>query len=77
MMPKTITFEYLNHRGKQMARTVDVEAVEFIREPGFGYQSGWFISGFDHDKQSRRSFALDRIILDHDAPPKFFTLIKL
>lgn len=76
-MPKTITFNYLNHRGARSERTVDVETVEFIRAPGYGYQSGWFVSGFDHDKMARRSFALSHILMPDDTPPPFFTLLQL
>lgn len=74
----TITFKYLNHRGEHADRTIDVEAVEFIREPGFGYQSGWFVSGRCHDKDARRSFALNRILFnDQEQVPKIFTLLNL
>lgn len=62
-MSSTITFNYLNHRGETEERTIDVAAVEFQRNPGYGYQPGWFISGFCHDRKARRSFALNRIIL--------------
>lgn len=58
----TIKFTYRNHRGKESQRTVDVDAVEFVHKPGFGYQPGWVISGFDHDKQARRSFKLSHIV---------------
>lgn len=59
---QTITFEYLNHNGKQSTRTVTVDAVEFFNKITLGYQPGWYISGFCHDKQARRSFALSRIL---------------
>lgn len=76
-MPYTVQFRYLNHHGKMALRTVDVDSVDFQLHPGLGYQSGWFISGFDHDKQAHRSFALSRIILDADSPPKRFVLLSL
>ena len=76
-MPIQSTFTYLNHAGKKSVRTIDVECVEFIRSPGFGYQSGWFLSGFDSEKQARRSFALDRIIFDDEGVPPFFKLFTL
>lgn len=57
-------FQYLNHNGKLAERNVDIDSLEFHRNPGYGYQPGWFISGFDHDKAARRSFALSRIVLD-------------
>lgn len=59
----TIRFKYLNHRGEIAQRTIDVDAVEFFRDPAFGYQPGWFISGHCHDRNARRSFALNRIII--------------
>jgi hypothetical protein len=73
----TITFIYQNHRGETGPRTIDVDRVEFIREPGFGYHAGWFISGICHDRQARRSFALDRIVMDPENIPKFYTLLDL
>lgn len=72
---KTISFKYLNHRGKTDERTIDFEALEFIREPGFGYQSGWFISGRCHTKNARRSFSLNRIIMDTETVPRFYVLL--
>lgn len=60
-------FTYINHRGQQSERNVDIDSLEFHYNPGFGYQPGWFISGFDHDKADRRSFALSRIVLE--GPP--------
>jgi len=30
--------------------------------PGFDYEPGWFLSGFDTHKQARRSFALTNIM---------------
>lgn len=62
----TITFKYLNHRGVTTERTVDVDSVEFLHNPGFNYQPGWFISGRCHTKNARRSFALNRIELPDD-----------
>ena len=76
-MTTTISFKYLNHRGKLAERIVDVDSLEFIREPGFGYQSGWFISGQDHEKDARRSFSLDRIIMDEENVPRIFKLLNL
>ena len=64
MTEAIISFDYLNHNGKTAKRTVTVDAVEFFSKVHFGYQPGWYISGFCHDKQARRSFALSRIIFD-------------
>jgi predicted DNA-binding transcriptional regulator YafY len=74
----TIQFLYLNHAGKLSGRTVTVDSVEFHRNPGFGYQPGWFISGFDHDKAARRSFALSRIQLpEEEGSNKTFRLMNV
>ncbi|RUX60136.1 hypothetical protein [Mesorhizobium sp. M7A.F.Ca.CA.002.12.1.1] len=59
-------FTYLNHRGETSKRTVDIDSIEFHRNPGYGYQPGWFISGFDHHRVARRSFALSRIAIPED-----------
>lgn len=56
-----ITFHYKNHRGEVAERHVEVDSLEFVTNPGFGYQPGWFLSGHDLDKGARRSFALSHI----------------
>lgn len=56
-----ITFYYKNHRGEVAERRVEVDSLEFVTNPGFGYQPGWFLSGHDLDKDARRSFALSHI----------------
>lgn len=73
-MPQTIKFTYKNHRDVVAERTVDVEHLHFIKEPGFGYEPGWFISGFCHDKQARRSFSLANI---ERGEARFFMLLDL
>ena len=60
-MPKQITFTYLNHRGETSERTVEAHSVEYLVDPGYGYQPGWFISG-EVEGKGRRSFSLSRII---------------
>lgn len=72
---KTISFTYRNHKGVTEERMVTLDAVEFVREPGFGYQSGWFVSGFCHKKKERRSFAFSHIVMDSTDVPPFFKLI--
>ena len=57
-----VLFKYKNHRGELGIRSLDIECVEFLPDPGYGYQPGWFISGLDTDKNARRSFALSHII---------------
>lgn len=73
----TVHFKYKNHNGKIAERTVIVESLEYIIDPGFGYPPGWFLSGYCYDKKARRSFALGNIILPEDEARKFFTLLKL
>ena len=63
-MPRPLEFQYINHRGEMSLRTLDVDALEFHFNPGYGYQPGWFISGFDMERQARRSFALSRIMFE-------------
>lgn len=61
-----ISFYYKNHRGEIALRKVDIDSFEFLVDPGFGYQPGWFISGVDRDKDVRRSFAIVNIQLTDD-----------
>lgn len=70
-----IKFEYKNHRGEVTQREIIPDALEWINAPGFYYQPGWFLSGFDCDKQARRSFALCNIILPKDEERRFYKLI--
>lgn len=61
-----ITFTYKNHRGEISVRLVTPDSIEYVAEPNldYGYQPGWFLSGYDHHKKARRSFALTHIQLD-------------
>lgn len=59
-----VQFKYRNYRGEVSLRTVTADAIEFLRNPGFDYQPGWFLSGWDEDKNARRSFSLSHIICD-------------
>lgn len=61
-----IQFTYKNHRGEVSVRHVIPDALEFIYQPdpAFHYSPGWFLSGFDMDKGSRRSFALSNIVFN-------------
>lgn len=58
-----VKFNYKNHRGVVAERHVRNPRLQFEYKPGFGYQPGWFLHGFDLDKQAPRSFALSHIIL--------------
>ena len=64
----TIEFEYINYKGVRSKRRVTVDSIEFIRTPGYDYQPGWFISGYDHDKKARRSFAMTHIVIPAETP---------
>lgn len=68
-------FTYRNHRGEVEEREVDVDSVEFIRDPGFNYQPGWFISGIDQSRMQRRSFALVNVVLPEKE--KYFAVLKI
>jgi predicted DNA-binding transcriptional regulator YafY len=71
-----VKFTYLNHHGKKEVRTIDPESLEFIKNPGFGYQPGWFLSGRCHEKNARRSFSLNRIIMNTQNIPNVFLLMR-
>lgn len=75
----TIKFKYLNHKGATSMRTVNVIGVDYISSPGFGYQAGWFLTGWCHDKQATRSFALSHINVSPNGihPAKHFRLLEL
>lgn len=60
----TVTFRYKNHNGKESVRTVDVKSIDFMFTVNFGYQPGWFLHGFCHDKKAPRSFRLSNIVFD-------------
>jgi hypothetical protein len=64
-MSKAI-FLYKNHRGETELRKVSQVRLELIKNPGFGYQPGWFLSGWDIARQAKRSFALSNIVIDDD-----------
>jgi predicted DNA-binding transcriptional regulator YafY len=67
MAGRIVYFDYRNHRGEIRNRKVCVDSIEFLPNPGYGYQPGWFLSGYDYDKQARRSFALSGIKLNDKA----------
>lgn len=75
-MSHTVKFKYLNHRGEVAERHVEIASIDFVNNPGYNYQPGWFISGHDLDKNAYRSFALSRIVIsdDENPPPKLFHL---
>lgn len=54
-----ITFNYVSRKGEISERTVDVQHLEFLGKVG---EPGWYISG--QTEKGRRSFALDRVVLD-------------
>lgn len=56
-------FRYKNYRGEISNRRVAFTDLVFMTEPGFDYQPGWFVGGYDLDRKERRTFALTSIIL--------------
>lgn len=78
MAAKKVSFVYRNHRGAQSWRTIEFDSLEFHFNPGFEYQPGWFISGFDLERNARRSFALSHIVLsEHERDNKPNYVAKL
>lgn len=65
-----MVFEYRNHRGEVKERRVVPVALDYLLEPGYGYDSGWFLTAYDHtgdrNGEALRSFALERIVRDTD-----------
>lgn len=68
-------FKYKNHRGEIADRVVKVESLDYLIEPGYGYEAGWFLSGTCQDKGERRSFALVNIVPDNPHQPNAFNHI--
>ena len=60
---KPVVFTYRNYKGEHEVRTVIPTSVDFLSDPGFGYQPGWFLTGIDVDRKEKRSFFLANIIL--------------
>jgi hypothetical protein len=60
-------FVYKNHKGIVETRRVSQVRLELISNPGYGYQPGWFLSGYDEARKAHRSFALANIVLDDDS----------
>lgn len=75
-MELRVKFFYKNHRGEVSEREIDIDSLEWISNPNYGYQPGWFLSGFDLVKNARRSFALCNMVLKPDAKG-FFKLFKM
>lgn len=54
-------FEYTNYKGETEERDVDVTSIDYISNPGFGYEPGWFLTGRDRERNGAvRSFRLDQ-----------------
>lgn len=68
MKPLRIKFQYRNHRQEINERDVTLDSIEFLEKPGYGYEPGWFIQGYDHDRSARRSFKFENIIPDPASP---------
>lgn len=57
-----IKFKYRNHRGDINERDVTLWNIAYHPKPGWGYEPGWFLNGYDHDRSARRSFKFENII---------------
>lgn len=57
-MAQTAVFEYTNHRGDVGNRTVMVDRIVWMDDPGYGYEPGWFVIGVDLDRKEQRQFRL-------------------
>lgn len=71
-----ITFKYKNHLGEIEDRQVAPRSIRFLLHPGYGYQPGWFLIGYDQSKHpgALRSFTLSHIVLPSNI--QSFTLVK-
>ncbi|MCK9361747.1 WYL domain-containing protein [Patescibacteria group bacterium] len=60
-----VVFFYKNHRGEIEERHVVPESIEFslVYHGDYHPQPGWYLNGFDLDRQARRSFLLANIAL--------------
>jgi len=56
-----VEFTYTNHRGEKRTRRVMPLGVEYIQQPGYGYEPGWFLRAFDPEKTALRAFRLSHI----------------
>lgn len=63
-----ITFTYSNHRGEVEKRTIIPHKLEYMPKPGFGYEPGWFLTGYCKGRKALRSFALTNIQLNAEEP---------
>lgn len=61
-MNRRIKFQYRNHRQEINQRDVTVHSIQHLTAPGYGYEPGWFLIGFDHDRSAMRSFKFENII---------------
>lgn len=75
-MPNPVTFTYRNHKGAIEQRSIIPDALEWINDPGYNYQPGWFLSGRCTERKQRRSFALANIVLPPADERKFFKLME-
>lgn len=57
-----ITFSYRNHRQEVNERDVTLLSIMYLEKPGYGYEPGWFLVGYDHDRADERVFKFENII---------------
>lgn len=70
-----IKFTYINYKGEIAERTVEFHRLEYFAKPGFGYNGGWFLTGFDQGRKEIRSFALGNIVIPLGS--LFYTLMEV
>lgn len=68
-------FFYTNYKGETRLRRVANPKLIYLRDPGFGYQAGWFLHGHDLDKNEMRSFALTHIRFPEGSRHPFFVVL--
>jgi len=52
-------FQYKNYKEETDIRDVVPLALEFHRNPGFGYKPGVFLRAYDNDRKAERTFRID------------------
>lgn len=57
-------FTYRNHREEIAVRTITPLMIIYEPNPPeeYKYQPGWFLHGYDHEKEAPRTFDINRII---------------
>jgi hypothetical protein len=72
-----VKFWYKNHRDEISERVITVDSIEFHQQGNPDYKhppNSWVLSGYDHGKNARRSFLLDKIIIPNGTPRGVFSI---